>query len=388
MAHEIGNKDVQAGTQMAWHRLTTVVPTVTREVAFPFEINRVSLNSAQANDVIIAALRSMQDISEKHAAGGKGITRQSMVDAGAAATAALAALEKSKVPGFSVFVSDDDQSIVGRPMAETYCALKNEEFWNICSDALAGTGAIIESAGTIMNRTRRFMTIRLSKDSMVKIGDREFQNRISMVDSIDGTTRFFMVNTSTCVVCANTARMVMGDMRGEFNVAVKHTLGMPSKIENLERQIEGMVGVQAQFNAALSMANEEALSIDGARQLFAGWLGEDATDGLSTRAVNTAEELVKLFVHGRGNAGETLLDGISAVTDYYTHLSSGGKDKPGFLIKQHESSEFGKAARSKTDFLTSLFSVDRGAVKNINRENVTRLQNHGQKLLLDYAKAN
>lgn len=327
---------------MAWHGLTVVVPEVTQAVAFPFELKEVPL----------------------------------YVQTG----------KLTRVPGFKAFIASDDKELCGRPMPETYTALSNAEFWNVCQDALSGTGAAIESAGTIMDRSRRFLTIKLADDART-IGGRKFLARISLIDSIDGTTYFYAVNTATCVVCANTARMVMGDMAGEFRFKLKHSKGMRAKIEGMESQIEAMVGVQAQFNSALEMAASEPLAEGNARNLFSGWLGFDA-DSLSTRAVNTAERLVGLYRAGAGNKGETLLDGVSAVTDFYSHESSGGEENDGFRWKQFNSSEFGAGARAKTDFLSSLFLTEKGKVTGLNRNGMNEMQSRGQRLLADYAAAN
>lgn len=342
MSAELFELDVQAGLSMAWHGLTRVVPVVTREIALPFEIERKPL----------------------------------FVNTG----------KLRKVADFSVFVSDDNGEIVGKPMADTYQALSNAEFWELCADALKGTGAVIESAGTLNNRARRFITIKLS-DASTEIGGRKFKNRISMIDAIDGTAYFHAVNTSICVVCANTARMVIGDMTGEFRFKLKHTKNFHARIEGMEKQIEAMVGVQAQFNAALEIAAAEPLAENNARNLFAGWLGTDA-ERLSVRAVNTVDRLTGLYRGGAGNKGETLLDGVSAVTDFYSHESSGGEDKPGFRWKQFQSSEYGSGARAKTDFLSSLFLTEKGRVSGLNRQGIAEMQNRGGKLLADYAKAN
>lgn len=335
MSDQLLALDVQAGITMGWHLKTIVVPVVTREVAFPFEIERKPLY------VNTGKLR--------------------------------------KVPDFSVFVSTDNGEVVGRPMAETYVALSNEEFWNVCDDALKGTGAIIESAGTLNNRARRFMTIKLDNDS-TKIGGREFLARISLIDAIDGSAYFHAVNTSICVVCANTARAVVGDMTGEFRFKLKHTKNFHARIEGMEKQIEAMLGVQAQFNAAMQLAAETPLVEIAARNLFAGWIGTGA-DSLSTRAVNTVDRLTGLYRSGAGNKGETLLDGVSAVTDFYSHESSGGEEKAGFRWKQFQSSEFGSAQRSKVDFIGALFNTRGGNVTGLNLENIATMQSRGAALL-------
>lgn len=339
MADEIMDRDVQAGIEMAWHKKTKVVPVVQFSDAFPFEIKR------QAIYVQTGKLQ--------------------------------------KIEGYEVFIADDDKLICGKPVASTYGAMTNAQFWATCSDSLEGTGAIIESAGTMMDRTRRFLTIKLPDDA-TKIGGRVFKSRISLIDSIDQTLKFHAVNTSVCIVCANTAKMVIGDHSGEFHFAEKHTSNFIARIEGMEKVIEGMVGVQAQFNEALRIASEVPLSVDDARPLFAGWIGEKAKGGISSRAVNTADRLVELFVKGAGNNGETLLDAVSAVTDFYSHESSGGED----LVKQALSSEFGAGSTAKTKFINSLFLTAKGRVLEVDQDGIRDTQRRGIRLLSDYAAAN
>ena len=383
MADEIMERDVQAGIEMAWHKKTKVVPVVQFADAFPFEINRTPLSFAIANDAVRASLEAFLDIASKYQAGGKGITKATVADAKAKADDALRLLQTSSLPGFAAFVADDDKLICGKPVPDTYGAMTNAQFWATCSDALEGTGAVIESAGTMMDRTRRFLTIKLPDDA-TKIGGRTFKNRISMIDAIDQTLKFHAVNTSVCVVCANTARMVIGDTSGEFHFQLKHTSGFIEKIEDMESVIEGMIGVQAHFNEALRIAAEVPLSVDDARPLFAGWLGEKAKGGISSRAVNTSDRLVELFTKGAGNNGETLLDAVSAVTDFYSHESSGGED----LVKQSLSSEFGAGSTAKTKFINSLFLTAKGRVLEVDQDGIRDTQRRGIRLLSDYAAAN
>jgi hypothetical protein len=340
MSDEIMVRDNQAGLVMAWHHKTKVVPVVTLDAAFPYEIRRMPM---YVN------------------------------------TAVKGPPKFTKVPGFDVFLCSDDNQIAGKPVAATYQAISNERFFGLCQSGLAGTGAIIESAGTIMDRSRRFLTIKLPNDATT-IGKRVFKNRISIIDSIDGSTYLYGVNTSTCVVCANTARIVMDDKTGEFRFRLRHTGALDTKIIDMEKTIEGLVGVQAQFNAAMAAADSEPLASADARNLFAGWLGEGA-DELSTRATNTVERLVELHRGGAGNAGETLLDGIGAVTDFYSHESSGAQEKDGFRWKQWNSSEFGAGAKAKTDFIQSVITADKGRFVELNRVGIADLQRRGAQLL-------
>lgn len=335
MAAHLENRDIQAGIEQAWHGSTKVVPVIQFTDAFPYEIERLPL--LVAND--------------------------------------------TPLEGWSYFRCSDDGKPVGVPVAESYSAMTNSRFWEIVQNAVGGTGAIIESAGTIYDRRRRFITVKLGTDvDAFKVGEREFKNRFSLLDSIDGSTNFYGVNSSTCVVCANTFAVVMGDTSGEFRFKIRHSKNLLPKIENMEKAIDRFIGVTAQFKKALEIANEIPVTPVDARSLFAGWTGAE-TNGMSSRTFNIVGRLSELFQRGAGNNGETLLDAFSAVTDYYSHESSGGTDQPGFRMKQTISSEFGSGSRKKQDFFNSLFSVDKKNNVNFEQESFNNLIKNGRTLI-------
>lgn len=335
MAAHIENRDVQAGIEQAWHGMTKVVTEVKFDDAFPFEIERLPL--LVAND--------------------------------------------TPLDGWSYFRCSDDGKPAGVPVAESYSALTNARFWEIVQNAVGGSGAIIESAGTIFDRCRRFVTVKLNTDvDDFKVGERIFKNRFSLLDSIDGSTNFYGVNSSTCVVCANTFAVVMGDSSGEFRFKLRHSKNLLPKIENMEKAIDSFVGVTAQFQKALVVANEIPVSVPDARALFAGWAATE-TSGISARTYNTVGRLTDLFVSGAGNRGETLLDAFSAVTDFYSHESSGGTDQPGFRMKQTISSEFGSASRKKQDFFATLFDAKPKEDPEFRRDAFKALVNRGNTVL-------
>ena len=337
MAAHIENRDVQAGIEMAWHGMTKVVTEVKFDDAFPFEIERVPVLAA--ND--------------------------------------------TPLKGWSYFRCSDDGQPTGdgKPVKDSYSALTNSRFWEVVQNSVGGSGSIIESAGTIFNRSRRFVTVKLNTDmDDFKVGERVFKNRFSLLDSIDGSTNFYGVNSSTCVVCANTFAVVMNDRSGEFQFKIRHSKNHVSKIENMEKAIDSFVGVTAQFQKALIIANEIPVSVPDARALFAGWTAQE-TNGLSTRSLNTVSVLTDLFQGGAGNRGETLLDAFSAVTDFYSHLSSGGVDQAGFRMKQTLSSEFGSGARKKQEFFANLFDSRLKEDPSFNRDGFNSLVSNGRSLL-------
>ena len=335
MAAHLENRDIQAGIEMAWHGLTKVVPVVQFEDAFPFDIERLPL--LVAND--------------------------------------------TPLEGWSFFRCSDDGKPAGVPVFESYNALSNARFWETVQNAVGGTGAIIESAGSIYDRCRRFVTVKLGTDlDTFKVGDRDFKNRFSLLDSIDGSTNFYGVNSSTCVVCANTFAVVMGDASGEFRFKIRHSKNLLPKIENMEKAIDRFLGVTAQFKKALEIANEIPVTPVDARSLFAGWVATDAS-GISARSFNNVTRLAELFQRGAGNNGETLLDAFSAVTDYYSHESSGGADQSGFRMKQTISSDFGSESRKKQDFFSNLFTAKAKEDPIFQRDSFDALVSRGRTVI-------
>lgn len=347
MPANIIERDIQAGLEMAWHGSTKVVPVVNFADAFPFDIERLPL----------------------------------FVENGV------------EFEGWSYFRSTDDGKPVGKPVPSTYSAITNERFWEIVNNAVGGTGAVVESAGTLFDRCRRFITVKLNTDlDQFKVGERVFKNRFSILDSVDQSTNLYGVNSSTCVVCSNTFALAMADRSGEFRFKLRHSKNLLPKIENMEKAIDSFIGVTAQFQTAMKIANEIPVKVEQARPLFAGWIGAE-TEGMSTRSFNTVNRLTELFQRGAGNRGETLLDAFSAVTDFYSHESSGGVDQPGFRMKQSLSSDFGAGSKKKQEFFDSIFQIERGGkaqnpIVSFSRENFINLVDNGRNLIASVEAVN
>jgi hypothetical protein len=76
---------------------------------------------------------------------------------------------------------------------------------------------------------------------------------------------------------------------------------------------------------------------------------------------------VTLFNNGRGNNGRTGADLLSAVTDFYTHESSGKRGE----MAQAYSSEMGASGKCKTDFFNTVstrangWAMDGDKLKNL-----------------------
>ena len=74
---------------------------------------------------------------------------------------------------------------------------------------------------------------------------------------------------------------------------------------------------------------------------------------------------------------------LSAVTDFYSHESSGGKDNDGFRAKQNESSQFGTGNRVKQNFYNELFSSPHATSRmpDFKKESFESLKERGREVM-------
>jgi len=313
MSHKIEQHDKQEGTFVAWHGLTEVNPNL-------------NLKSCWL---------SQWDIIKKK-----------MV------------LEDGTETPFSLLTASDNNKIqIGVPFADSYFPITNEAFLNCIENAVMGiSGLKLTSVGSIMNRNRVFVSFEVGEANFTH-GERDFESYLNFGNAHDKGSPFWSNTSNTCVVCANTYGMNLRHNSKNINIKIRHTKNAELKLENVEELVNGAIGAQKEFKAIFESIDEVKTNPREAQRVFAGFLGQGKE--LSTRGLNSVNRLTELFLVGKGNKGETRADIFSAVTDFYSHESSGGDNR----MKQWVSSEFGSASNKKRDFMDVLTNGFEDAVK-------------------------
>jgi hypothetical protein len=253
--------------------------------------------------------------------------------------------------GFFGIVCPDTGRMVGAPVGDGYTLIDNGQIWDMTEKALAGTDHKIVSCGTVANRSKGFISVKLA-DNFVAAG-RETESVLNIMWGHGGKCAVIARTGVTVIVCANTLAMALS-RAGDFNFSIRHTGNALPKLDGMEKAVDAHIGVTAEFQAAMKQFSGQSCNLVDANRIFAGFIvRDDAATEVSTRAGNQIQELVSLFVGGKGNNGDDHSDILNAATDYYTHQSSGGDN----LRKQLESSEFGMGAKRKTE----MFKLLRGA---------------------------
>ena len=315
MAHEIETYDKQQGIEQAWHGKTEVMSEITLE------------NNWLTNWDLVPVQ-----------------------------------LEKRGQPSkYSVLECSDNQLEIGVPYNPlTFRPITNAEFIELVRQSIAGTSHTIASVGSLRNRGRVFLSIKLQGMEKFKAAGREFSAYLNYGNGHDKSSVLWVNTSSVCTVCCNTFTSnllqvenkikALNDDSDDLNIRQRHTKNANLKLPEIAKLIDKAIGVQAEF--ALEFEKLSTISIDklDSRALFAGFVSRnsvaDTDKGMSTRAKNTVDKMVELFANGNGNDGNDLSDSFSAITDYYTHFSSGGKN----VNRQIVSSDYGAGQVAKSDF--------------------------------------
>lgn len=318
MAHNIQARDIQTGTEMAWHKLTNVVPSIDASnagILYPMYIAETFFKSPDGKDI---------------SANGRQI------------------------------VAGDDNLPIGRPVGSDYKLIGNDEIWEAVQQGLAGTSHKIVSCGSVSDRSLGFISVKIAED--FNAANRSTKGMMNILWGHGGNKAVVARTGFTVVVCQNTFNMAMRE-QSDFKLSIRHTA--KANVLDLGKAIDAHIGVVAEFKNAMNELNAVDATASTARKIYAGFVsgGEvpETKTGIS-RLTNTVDDMTRLFASGKGNAGRTLADVFNGATDYYSHESSGGD---GNRWKQFVSSEFGSGDTHKREFFNVLNSVD-------NRASVTR----------------
>ena len=331
MADRIFQYDMHEGTEMGWHGKTHVVPELT-----------LDNNWLTRWNIVPVTLDKKGQPSK------------------------WAILECDDVPGLEI----------GQPYnPETFRPVDNKAFLQLVRDSISGTAHTIVSVGSVRNRGRVFLSLKLNGMEAFEAAGRKFSAYLNFGNGHDRSSVLWVNTSNTCTVCDNTFSMNLLTVENkaatsadtdDIKARQRHTKNVIMRLPALAALIDKAVGVQGEFQSTFEQLGKQALSVPTATSLFAGFIGRNskADVALSTRSLNTVARVTSLFESGKGNSGSTRADAFSAATDYYTHFSSGNGDNP---MKQYLSSEYGAGQQAKADFWNILTDEDEKFDNTVDR---------------------
>ncbi len=328
MSHNILNLDRQEGVEQAWHGLTTIVPRIALRSCWltKWDVERIPLYVVNDKQGIEGAFSQT---------------------------------------GFDMLRCTDNNHLIGKPIGPSYGVITNTQFLDMVESAIGGTAHKIVSAGSLRNRGRIFVTIKLDQDHVRKVAKREFKDFLTAGSSHDQSSELFWMNSSICTVCDNTYSMNLASVRREValdeqdedttNVRLRHSKHAVARLPDIAKVIDRAIGVRAEFYETLETIAAKPCDESKATRLFTGFEASPQAESVAQLTRRRVQDLVYLFKKGRGNQGSSLLDVFQAGTDYYTHAHTQTLD----MQRQWESSEYGLGAKRKQNLLTMLGDEDK-----------------------------
>lgn len=135
-----------------------------------------------------------------------------------------------------------------------YTPIQNLEAFEFLNHIADETGAVFETAGSLGNGERVFMTMKFPESMMVG-GVDTINNYIMAVNSHDGSSAFIVAVTPIRAVCTNTVRLALAQAKSK--VSLKHTSGATAKVQ----QARETLGVVFRYQDEFEKEVNEMLSI-------------------------------------------------------------------------------------------------------------------------------
>jgi phage/plasmid-like protein (TIGR03299 family) len=136
-----------------------------------------------------------------------------------------------------------------------YTPIQNLEAFEFLNHIADETGAVFETAGSLGNGERVFMTMKFPESMALASGQDVIDNYIMAVNSHDGSSAFIVAVTPIRAVCTNTVRLALAQAKSK--ISLKHTAGATAKVQ----QARETLGVVFKYQEAFEAEVEAMLSI-------------------------------------------------------------------------------------------------------------------------------
>lgn len=212
-----------------------------------------------------------------------------------------------------------------------YTPIQNLEAFEFLNHIADETGAVFETAGSLGNGERVFMTMKFP-ESMMIAGVDTIDNYIMAVNTHDGSSAFIVAVTPIRAVCTNTVRLALSQAKSK--ISLKHTAGATAKVQ----QARETLGVVFRYQDEFEKEVNEMLSIKITDKQYAGFVKalvpdpkmKDPTDRMLNSIEKKRGELMALWsAPTQQNVAGTAWAAYNAVAEWADWVKPirGGEDK-------------------------------------------------------------
>lgn len=226
------------------------------------------------------------------------------------------------IPDKIGIVREDDNSVLGIH-STGYVPYQNEQMMELLFKVSQQTGLEIHRGGMFGGGRKVFVQL---KSNDLTLGTDRIEGYVTGINSFDGSTSLSFGPSSKTISCQNTFFGVYKDL----NSKVRHTKNMELKIDDICRQIEGVVDEERNvFNSIVQMSEtpfDDVIQDRVIKSLFNIEKNVDIKDVDSLSTV-TQNKLSRFYIDLNGELrekGDNIWGLFSGVTKYTTHSMGKG----------------------------------------------------------------
>ena len=213
-----------------------------------------------------------------------------------------------------------------------YTPIQNLEAFEFLNHIADETGAVFETAGSLGNGERVFMTMKFPESMKLASGQDVIDNYIMAVNSHDGSSAFIVAVTPIRAVCTNTVRLALASAKSK--VSLKHTAGATAKVQQARETLGVVFAYQEAFEAEVEAMLSVKVSDAQYKKFIEAVIPEPKKKEVTDRQLNSIEkkrgELMALWnAPTQQNVAGTAWAAYNAVAEWADWVKPirGGDDK-------------------------------------------------------------
>ena len=213
-----------------------------------------------------------------------------------------------------------------------YTPIQNLEAFEFLNHIADETGAVFETAGSLGNGERVFMTMKFPESMKLASGQDVIDNYIMAVNSHDGSSAFTVAVTPIRAVCTNTVRLALNSAKAK--ISLKHTSGATQKVQQARETLGIVWKYQDEFQKEVELMLSQKFSDNDYKKFVEVIIPEPKGKEVTERQKNSVER-TRAELMGLWNAptqqivANTRWAAYNAVVEYADWVKPvrGGDDK-------------------------------------------------------------
>lgn len=261
----------------------------------------------------------------------------------------LRTADGTPVPQRKAVVRADTSDVLG-VVGNSYVPVQNRECFGFLDAVVAEGNLRYHTAGALGKGERIWLLAKLPDHIQVKGSDDIAEKFLLLSNTHDGSTALRVHYTVVRVVCQNTLNLAERQGTGQ-GIAILHRGDLVAKVKQAQEVLGLAVRYYDDAEAKIKLLADHYPSSAQLRSYFES-LYPDPSDGKSTRAENTRQELFRLFEQGAGQdipaVRHTTWAAFNAVTEFVDHhRPTRGRTLVQRQERRLDSSWFGSGSRLK-----------------------------------------